>query len=343
MRYFKFNAYREDWIHRQVLNGKAHFGWSGTGMDLSELKTRDQLDDDEKKCWRMASFLINRIKIGDRLIIQTERPLCRVLIAEVTGPYGFLGSEDDFNHYLECRAITKNYIASDAEFIPAWVRRDLSKRGQYYQIYDPKTVRHFDSLIEQRLWESPAANRKRTPDLEKERMESEVIEKTIDIISTRWQGKAFETFAKELFKKIPGVEVVPDSGDSGKGWDFLINILNPLSDEYLHENVPVQCKNYRDDVETAQPMNDLRRSFRNSESTIAYLFILGNLTDEFNQKLEDTGVALKSDLGRDIKFSTLDQDAIAKLSMKDMLSELENQTVSRKLSRHLSFSRFVNS
>lgn len=29
MRYFKFNAFREgksDWIHKQVLNGKAHFG-----------------------------------------------------------------------------------------------------------------------------------------------------------------------------------------------------------------------------------------------------------------------------------------------------------------------------
>ena len=289
-------------------------------MNLRELQNRDQFNADEKECWRKAQFLINRIEIGDRLIIQTESPLRRFLIAEVTGPYGFLGSEDDFNHYLECRAITENYIAIDAEFIPAWVKHDLRKRGQYYQIYRAATIQHFDSLIEQKLWESPAAEKRRTPGLEKERMELDVIEKTIDIISTRWPGKALETFAKELFEKIPGVGVVPDSGDSGKGWDFLINILDPLSDEYLHENVPVQCKNYSGNVDTDQPINDLKRSFRNSESTIAYSFILGNLTDEFNQELDNAAVALKSDLGRDVKFRPIAQDAIAKLYMKYMIS-----------------------
>lgn len=320
MRYFKFNAFREDWIHQQVLNGKAHFGWSWAGMDLRELQNRDQFNDDEKECWRKAQFLINRIEIGDRLIIQTERPLRRFLIAEVTGPYGFLGSEDDFNHYLECQAITENYIAIDAECIPAWVRHDLSKRGQYYQIYRAETIRHFHSLIEQKLWASPTAEKRRTPGLEKERMELEVIEKTIDIIGTRWPGKALETFAKELFKKIPGVGVVPSSGDSHKGWDFLINILDPLSDEYLHENVPVQCKNYSGDVDTDQPIDDLKRSFRNSESIIAYLFILGNLTDEFNQKLDDAEAALKLKLDRDVKSRTIAQDEIAKLYMKYMIS-----------------------
>lgn len=323
MRYFKFNVFREgkaNWIHQQVLNGKAHFGWSWPGMDLRKLQNSAQFNDEEKECWRYTKFLINRIQIGDRLIIQTERPLRRFLIAEVTGPYGFLGSEDDFNHYRECRAITEDYIASDAEFVPAWVRHDLSKRGQYYQIYREATIQHFDSLIEQQLWKSTSTQIKRTVGLEKERMELDVIEKTIDIISTRWPGKALETFAKELFEKIPGIAVVPNSGDIGKGWDFLINILDPLSDEYLHENVPVQCKNYIGDVDTEDPIHDLVRSFRNSESTIAYLFILGNLTDEFNQKLDNAEVALKSDLHRDVKSRTIDQDAIAKLYMKYMIS-----------------------
>lgn len=270
-------------------------------MDLTALQNSDQFNDEERECWYYTQFLINRIVTGDRLIIQTERPLRRFLIAEVTGPYGFLGSEDDFNHYLECRAITENYIAIDSEFIPAWVRYDLSKRGQYYQINRDATIQHFDSLISQELWKSPAAQKKRTVGLEKERMELDVIEKTIDIISTRWPGKALETFAKELFEKIPGVAVVPGSGDIGKGWDFLINILDPLSDDRLHENVPVQCKNYSGDVDTEKPINDLKRSFRNSESTIAYLFILGNLTDEFNRNLDDTEAALKSDLRRDVK------------------------------------------
>ena len=310
MNYFKLNAFREDkpdWIHQQVLKGKAHFGWSGRGMDLRELREKlhkkKPLNEAEKKCWRMTQFLINRIRPGDRLIIQTERPLRRFLIAEVTGPYGFFGSEDDFNHHLECRAITENYIAIDSAIIPAWVRHDLSKRGQYYRIKSEATIKHFDSLIRQELWKSPEAQRTRDVPLEKERMEIDVIEKIIESIRTRWPGTKLETFAKELFEKIPGVEVVAGSGDVRKGWDFLINIRDPLSDEFLHEVVPVQCKNYSGDVATNIPIDDLKRCVHNSESTIAYLVILGKLSDEFNQELDDAEDALRSDLGRDVTFS----------------------------------------
>ena len=327
MNYFKLNAFREDkpdWIHQQVLKGKAHFGWSEPGMDLrtlqKKLEMEKPLNEAEKQCWRMTQFLINRIRPGDRLIIQTERPLRRFLLAEVTGSYGFLGSEDDFNHYLECKAITEDYIPIDSAIIPAWVRHDLSKRGQYYRIIPEATIKHFDSLIGQALWKKPAAEKKRTVGLEKERMEIDVLEKIIAIIRTRWPGTQLEIFAKELFEKTPGVEVVAGSGDVGKGWDFLINIRDPLSDKFLHEVVPVQCKNYSGDVATSLPIDDLKRSLHNSESTIAYLVILGNLTDEFNQDLDDAEDALKSDLGRDATFRTIDQDEIAKLYMKYMIS-----------------------
>ena len=327
MNYFKFNAFREgraDWIHQQVLGGKAHFGWSEPGMDLrtlqKKLEEETPLNEAEKQCWRMTQFLINRIRPGDRLIIQTERPLRRFLIAEVTGPYGFLGSEDDFNHYLKCKAITEDYIAIDSAIIPAWVRQNLCKRGQYYRIIPEATIKHFDSLIKQELWKKPEAEKKRTVGLEKERMEIDVLEKIIKIISTRWPGTKLETFAKELFEKIPGVEVVAGSGDVGKGWDFLINIRDPLSDEFLHERVPVQCKNYSGDVDTNIPIDDLKRCAHNSESTVAYLVILGNLTDGFNQNLDDAEAASRSDLGRNVTFRTIDQDEIAKLYMKYMIS-----------------------
>ena len=238
----------------------------------------------------------------------------------MTGPYGFLGSEDDFNHYLECKAITEDYIAINSAIIPAWVWKDLRKRGQYYRIIPEATIKHIDSLIKQELWSSPEAQKTRDVPLEKERMEIDVIEKIIESISTRWPGTKLETFAKELFVKIPGVEVVAGSGDVGKGWDFLINIQDPLSHVFLHERVPVQCKNYSGDVDTDEPIDDLKRCVRNSESTIAYLVILGNLTDEFNRNLDDAEDALQSDLGRDVKFRTIDQDEIAKLYMKYMIS-----------------------
>jgi len=307
-----------------------------------KLERGEPVEGGERVVWNKGQFLINRIKIGDRLIIQTERPLRQFLVVEVTGPYGFLGTEPDFNHYLECRAITEEYVNIDSEFIPLWVRRDLTKRGRYYQIYGKATIEVLDSMIERKSWRredgpprpEPCAPppppggppRQGTctpppPDHEKEETKNEIIAEVIKIIRRRWQAKDFETFMKELIGKIPGVEVVDDSKDSHKGWDFLIRIQDPLcSGEFLHDPVPVQCKNYTGKVNNDKPIDDLMRCVQNSDSTIFYLCILGDVTEEFKEKLADAEERARDNTGRDVQFRLMDQYEIARQYMKYMVS-----------------------
>jgi len=337
MRYFKLvvcpfgpSETPGDWVEkvrRQILDGKAHFGWSWIPMDpehgtanLWELQKKlqrgEQLEGGERVVWNRCQFLIKRIEIGDRLIIQTERPLRQFLIVEVTGPYGFLGTERDFNHYLECRAITEEYVNID--LVPQYVRHALTRRGRYYQIYGEATIEYLDSMIELKSWRGEEAH-PRTHAHEKEETNEEIIAKVIKIIHKRWPAEGFETFMKELIGKMPGVEVV-DSKASHKGWDFLIGIQDPCSGEFLHDRVPVQCKNYTDEVINDRPIEDLKRCVTNSDSSIVYLFILGDVTDEFKEKLADAAERAGDNAGRDVQFRIMDQHEIARLYMKYMVS-----------------------
>lgn len=126
---------------------------------------------------------------------------------------------------------------------------------------------------------------------------------------------------KELIGKIPGVEVVDDSKDSHQGWDFLIRIQDPLcSGEFLHDPVQVQCKNYTGKVNSDKPIDDLMRCVQNSDSTIFYLCILGDVTEEFKEKLADAEERARDNTGRDVQFRLMDQYEIARLYMKYMVS-----------------------
>lgn len=340
MRYFKLvvcpfgpGETPKDWVEkvrRQILDGKAHYGWSWIPMDpphgtadlrvlLKKLQRGEQLEGKEKVVWNRCQFLIKRIEIGDRLIIQTERPLRRFLIVEVTGPYGFLGTESDFNHYLECKAITEEYVNID--LVSQYVRHDLrNKRGHYYRIDRKATIEYLDSMIERKSWRGEEAH-PRTHAHEKEETKDESIAGVIKIIQRRWPAKDFETFMKELIGKMPCVELVDDSKDNHKGWDFLIRIPDPLcSGELLHDRVPVQCKNYTDEVNCDKPIDDLMRCVQNSDSTIFYLCILGDVTEEFKEKLADAAERAGDNAGRDVQFRIVDQHEIAIQYMRYMVS-----------------------
>lgn len=310
-------------VRRQILDGKAHYGWSWIPMDpphgtadLRVLREKWPHEGDERVVWRYTQFLIKHIKIGDRLIIQTAQPLHQFLIVEVTGPYGFLGTESDFNHYLECKAITEEYVNIDP--VPQYVRHDLSKRGHYYQIYGEATIRYLDSIIERKSW-SREDWKPKTHAHEKEETKDESIAEVIEIIRRRWPGRHFETFMKELIRKMPGVEVVGDSKDSHKGWDFLIRIQDPCAGDWLHDAVPVQCKNYKGKVNSDEPINDLKRCAKNSVSTIVYLFILGDVTENFKKKFAEAEQD-EVKTGRYVQFIMMDQHEIARLYMKYMVS-----------------------
>jgi hypothetical protein len=144
-------------------------------------------------------------------------------------------------------------------------------------------------------------------------------------ISRGWPAKNFERFCERICKSLEHVEV-KERSDQGKGWDMLIRIVNPITKTILLDDVPVQCKNYSGPVHDMSPISDLERSIRNSGARVAYLFIIGDLTDEFKRGLETRKKALENELGHELLFEIVDQDRIAELYTSFVVSQLRAQS-----------------
>ncbi|UOQ45521.1 hypothetical protein MUN89_06140 [Halobacillus salinarum] len=326
-RYFKFVATRkgkEDWMVDELFQGRARYGWSSPGRDLRKIQDtpKDKRIPEEKVTWKYSQFLINRLQEGDRLVIQLKRPLRQFLIAEVTGPYTSTDTEEDFNHVVPCQLLTPEFVEVEAEAVSQSLRHHLSKRGNYYEIYPEEAKQELDSIVDQAKEPSfmKANQQKRSSQFERKELEDSIITSTYETIARQWPSKYFEQFVADLIGSIPGLEV-KKQGDSHLGWDLTMRILDPLTEEPLYEEIPVQCKNFNGKVTTTLPIDDLERSIENTQSPIAYLFILGELTDEFHMKIEERLEELKARYNRDIKWNIIEQDQIARLYLDSLNRE----------------------
>src|SRR5687768_6094740 len=109
-RYFKLVCLHDkpNWYIQEFQNGRARFGWSGPGRDLRILRQKCERSEDERITWSYSKFLLERIVVGDRVVVQVDQPLQRFLIGEVIDPgYGFSpGDLEDFNHVLHVHVLT---------------------------------------------------------------------------------------------------------------------------------------------------------------------------------------------------------------------------------------------
>lgn len=88
-RYFKLVCTPEsqDWYIQEYLAGRVRFGWSGPGSNLREIEKKGaNCSDEQRVTWAYTKFLLKRIEPGDRVVVQTERPIKRFLVAEVVPP-----------------------------------------------------------------------------------------------------------------------------------------------------------------------------------------------------------------------------------------------------------------
>lgn len=288
-------------------------------MDLRTIakKQSNECSADELLSWRKTQFLINRLKPGDRVIAQFGRPLLEFWLAEVLEEGYHFDSipRDDFNHILSVRPLAKKSIPINASFVTGFLKHDISKRGNYYEIYNSESIEALDRICKDQLWNSPKIDEQRKATDDFIDVEFLLVKETAKLINKHWPSKAFESFCEQLLSRLPGIEVISRK-DSGKGWDLTLRILDPITGEVLFDEVPAQCKNFTDVVLTEAPIRDLERCVRNSESSIAYLFILGNLSDQFLQALELSQSQLGEELGRDITYRLVDQEAIARRYLK---------------------------
>jgi len=257
-RYFKLVCTHEipDWYRQEFLAGRVRFGWSGPGCDLREIKRKEWTtwSDYQRVTWTYTKFLVERIKPGDRVVIQTEQPIERFFIAEVIQPgYEYApGDLDDFNHLLHARPLTQSPIPINSSAITAALKHDLSKRGHYYEIYPEESIRELDALVELVAVDKVNFARIRTDADTLDHTWRDTKRDIIKAISRKWPGKDFERFCEMLLRRIEYIEVT-ERCDRGKGWDLLVRIINPLTRTILLDDVPVQCKNYTGNVTELTP------------------------------------------------------------------------------------------
>ncbi|MDZ5781886.1 restriction endonuclease [Marinococcus luteus] len=323
-RYFKFVATREaeeEWMFDEALKGRARFGWGPPGSDLKKIssKPKNKRTSEEKVVWKQAQFLLKRLEVGDRLIIQHKRPLRKFLIAEVTGNYHSTNTEEDFNHYVECELISKEYIPIESEVVSQSLRHHLSKRGRYYEIYDEGASEELNQIVEQiklensRIYKINKKTEKMDKDLES--LEEVIIKDIRTRMVAKWPSFSFENFVAEVIENMPGVEVKLHK-DSKKGWDLTIRILDPTDPSgqtILHDDVPVQCKNYEGKVTDFTPIDDLVRCVKNTESDLAYLFIMGELSSEFKNEFERRIQETNDELEKNVAWRIVDEEQMARM------------------------------
>jgi frataxin-like iron-binding protein CyaY len=321
--YFKWVALREDdpdWYEQEVKSGRARFGWSGPGSDLRPIKKK--MDEGhwadrtpiEIDAWRAGSYLIKYIEPGSRLVIQTRSPLRSFWLAEVTGPYEFDGTQDDFNHVFSVKLAAERPIPIFLKEVTPSLRHDISKRTSFghYQIYPTESVDDLNRIWMKLQKGSFDFKTERTDADTFEEMRKAITESIFKNISKKWKAKYFELFCEEICNNLDHVEVAIRA-DTHQGWDMQINIYDPITGTLLESDVPVQCKNYTGKVYDLKPIDDLANCITNSKKDRAYLFILGELTEEFKSKLREKQEELSTKLGVPIKLELVDQKMIAEL------------------------------
>lgn len=338
MRHFKLVALARDpnWTLSEFMAGRVRFGWSWfPGADLRILERNTTRSPKEALVWKKCQFLVRRIEIGNRIVMQYERPKRHFVIGEVIEP-GYDFADDgcrgddgslDFRHVLHVRPLTPTQIPLDYAKVTAALRHDLTKRGHYYEIYPERSIHALEDLATRAANNELDLSEKRSTAITLEETEKEIRCRTIQEISEQWPGKEFEKFVAHLCKNLPYMEV-KERKDRGQGFDLLVSVRNPLTDEILQDGIPVQCKNYTGEVRSESPISDLVRCIKNSGSEIAILFIFGDLTDEYRRRLDLRGEELQREIGRPVKFEVVDQDRIADMYLAYLGPKLSGQSPS---------------
>jgi len=299
--------------------GRARFGWSPPGTDLREIRNKPSTSrtDQERLTWRYTKFLLERAIPGDRVVIQMEQPIEKIVIGEVIGAgYDFApGNRDDFNHLLHVRPLTHEPIPVNSKAVSLALKHDLSKRGHYYEVYPEASVQELDRLVVRAASGTLDLTALRTHRDDLDRTFESVKERIARVVSRAWPTHDFERFCEMLCDGTEYIEVT-ERIDHGKGWDLMVRLINPLTGAIVIDDIPVQCKNYTDRVINPEPIDDLERCVRNTDSTRAFLFILGDLTDEFRRNVQKRQEDLTRVLGREITFEIIDEDRIAELYVR---------------------------
>jgi hypothetical protein len=122
------------------------------------------------------------------------------LIGEVIEPgYEFdPATLDDFNHVLHVRPLISNAVSIDMSGVSAALKHDLSKRGQYYQIYPERSLQELDDLVTSSAAGTLDPTAVRGEEDTHDRTLKRVKDAIIRELSQNWRSKDFEKLCRDL-------------------------------------------------------------------------------------------------------------------------------------------------
>lgn len=289
-------------IFEEIKKGRARFGWgSFEKSDLRLIKHRldtigwNELDEDEKKIWSQASFMLD-VKPGDYFVYINMPEYGKCSVVKITGSYDFSDiwhseQKDDCRHLLLCEYLG-TFDRNDAIVHPYLARR-LKLQGAHWKIYAPNEF--FEMLTAMQ-----SGGKGKTPI---KRLEEEVncrLSQIADEIYRNFPGKSLEDLLREIFGSLPNVLSVR-KGPDVNGADLEIEFGTGLSIGGLErtEICAVQVKAYRGEIDYDGAIQDIRRAFdSNPNYTCGLIVSTGlELTEEFEKKLEELRQASSKDVG----------------------------------------------
>lgn len=309
---------KSEWLFSEYLAGRVRFGYGWPECDLRILAQQDAetLTDNQLLAWHYAQFLINKLIYGDCLILQFEEPLNKIVIARVTEGYDYDENEkEDFNQIVRCVPLCDKYIYLSCSAVSFSLYRCLSKKGEYFQIFAADAISEINSLIRGNgLKNDYSPQEQRTP-VGYSGAARRMSQNENKYAPQKQASLQFQNMVCALIENCDNFEVMkPDAGP--QGCDLLMHIIDPLSREILHAEVPVLCKtNITDDVIPAI-LDELETCVRCFNSGIVYLFVSNELSANMQRYIKLRRIRLSRDSRNDIHFIIIGKTQIAQLAAK---------------------------
>lgn len=311
--------------------GTARFGWGYTDKaDLHKIEPKffSEMDDDEKKCWAKANFLLD-IQPGD-WIVQINLPYWGACLAgQVTEPYRFEQDDNevsDYRHMLKIDAKSVvEFERNDDEVLPIISSR-LKLQGRKWRIYHEQEF--FQTIDNVKLEELGKNDNESVGIFYLKKDLSPLLSQITEKICKTHPASNLEGLIAEVFRKIPNVTSVREHGKH-KGWrsdngaDLIVTYKSGLAINNLEreEILVVQVKSYTGqhwEVNAVNQIEDAIREFNanagmlvtTAERTANLEKAIDELSNKLSQALSDGG------LGRDIPISLISGQDVAKFVLR---------------------------
>ena len=253
-------------VYESLMRGEARFGWSYVDTaDLRELRKCiqnagwDSLSEEEQDCYQ--EFLLD-VAVNDYVVYVNVPDWGQCTVAQVTAPYFWRWTDDDFNHRLGVDPTSvQTFDRNDSIVHPALSAR-LKLQGRWWRIY---TTDEFQELLSC-LQDGPRPGTSSAPPnlgfLSRD-IRSPLLRIT-ELIQHTHPNYSLEGLIAEVLRAMPAVkDVRPQGGAGDHGADILVVLEqgHPLTGDVKQTTCVVQVKSFQGEHWDTRAVDDIRRAF----------------------------------------------------------------------------------